>query len=202
MKLTDDEVVALAVRDGQAWATPLPTVALDEPDDVAASARRGERSLYARGLLGVGDDPLGVLDAELVRNLAPARQRRVVVSMFTADGELAWYPSGPNVVYYRTDGGTGLLAETVSEAGVHSFAIVDVATCLGSCRELVAAAHAGGVRLTEDAQPTESLCLARPSGDGVDVLQVHRGVARLHASDGKEQQVELSVALDWVAALL
>jgi hypothetical protein len=49
--LSDDEVVAAAVRLGKDWKASLPTVNVEDPSDLIRAAARGHRSLYLRGLL-------------------------------------------------------------------------------------------------------------------------------------------------------
>lgn len=49
--LSDDEVVAAAVRLGKDWKASLPTISVEDPADLIRAAARGHRSLYLRGLL-------------------------------------------------------------------------------------------------------------------------------------------------------
>lgn len=49
--LSDDEVVAAAVRLGKDWKASLPTVSVEDPTDLLRAAARGHRSLYLRGML-------------------------------------------------------------------------------------------------------------------------------------------------------
>lgn len=200
MKLTDDEVVALAVRSASVWASPLPTVDLDEPADVASAARRGERSLYARGLLQIGDADLGALDDELEELLRPAQHRDALVSVFVADGEMNWHVGGPNLVCYGRGSADGVLLETVSEAGVHSFAVVDEAFARGTVLELATAALSGGIRRPGAQDATESLCLSRPASEGVETVQIEKGAAFLQASNGRTP-LRPEEAERWIARL-
>lgn len=62
--LSDDELVAAAVRLGKDWKASLPTVSVDDPADLLRAAARGHRSLYLRGLL-TGPD-----NSELVSELS------------------------------------------------------------------------------------------------------------------------------------
>lgn len=57
--LSDDEVVAAAVRLGRDWRVSLPTVIVEDPADLLRAAARGHRSLYLRGMLiGAGNTEL------------------------------------------------------------------------------------------------------------------------------------------------
>lgn len=54
--LTDDELVAVAVKLGSVWKASLPTVVIDDDSELIRAAARGHRSLFLRGLLGGADN--------------------------------------------------------------------------------------------------------------------------------------------------
>lgn len=200
MKLTDDEVVILSLRGDGPWPAPTPTVDIDDREALAGAARRGERSLYVRGMLPEGEDaPWSGLDPELTTLLDPALQRRLVCSVFMTDDAGRWLPQGLTLVVYRGDG-TSYLVETVSPGGVHEFGTASAEVAFGSVDELVAAAWEGGVRTAETAPPTATLCVAAPRETEVEVLEVRRGAVSVRTAE-TTRPLSRERAAQWVSSL-
>lgn len=109
--LTDDEIVALALRSDVVWAVPLLTVLLDV-DALSAAGRRGMRSLGVRGLL----DGSGVEPAELTSLVAAAAGAASWSAAYTAADD-SRIVGASTFVFHLADGST--IVDMVSADGVH-----------------------------------------------------------------------------------
>lgn len=193
IRLTDDEIMALSVRSERLWASPLPTVDVDDPHEIHAAARRGERSLYARDLLTLDDQQ----QEPLITGLAPAQRQQVILVLFVCDEELNWFLAGPNLLLYRPQTGSELLAETVSEAGVHSFSGLGKDVALAACREMLQSAWRGGVA-TPGGEPAEArICFARPTESGSETVVVGLRKAEIR-TESSRRSVDEGFALEWL----
>lgn len=153
--LVDDELVALAVRGGGAWPTPLPTLDVEDADQLLAGALRGLRSLAVRGALVGGETVDSFRTIEAAVGAPPSA---VLYRGDDPDGPLGGF-SG----YAMTATARGWLLDEVTPAGMHRFsevtldALVEFAVAM---LELVQRPD-----MVEGAR----MCLALP-GDGETVM--------------------------------
>jgi hypothetical protein len=143
LALTDDEVVALAVRSGTPWPAAVPTVNRLSKAAVETAVNRGVRSLMARQLLGVGgaDETAEILGA-LVRQVSVGNAR---LGAYFGDSRFAYCPSTLAWAYYAGPGGAWL-TETVTPLGIHYLVPGFPGVALEEVRALVAEVYIHGVR--------------------------------------------------------
>ena len=115
IRLTDDEVAALALDAEAFWPAELPTVAITDSADIFAAAMRGQRSLYTRGLLD-DEGNLAPAVAELARSCAGSRN---TLSVYIGGPDLMRTDAQLASTHYRL--GDEWLAEGISPLGVHEF---------------------------------------------------------------------------------
>jgi hypothetical protein len=154
--LTDDEVVALANRAKRPWRSVLLTVNPGDPQDLRRAVARGERSLFARGLVP-GQAASTALDRVLAFTLAGDQW----VSAFTADRDLRFDPAGFTYLNYGLPGDPEVLLEVVTPIGLHRFGTVPVADSADVLRQLVAGIVEGEDSSVPGAEPiADTLVLA------------------------------------------
>ena len=117
LALTDDEVVAIALAAGSFWPSFLPTVDIDDSDELARASLRGRRSLLVRQLPEGEGEPAA--DVRLVLNL-PGRLDGV--SVVVADAELNRRAEAHTSVHYPN--GAAWMLESISPLGVHEFDVL------------------------------------------------------------------------------
>lgn len=122
--LTDDEVAAAAYINDRPWATPLPTVDISEPARLAASIRRGRRSLVARDLAVEADNGLRLAE-RLSSLLDPIWDSTLVLIAMVIDTDHE-QQGGPSVSVLREPDGL-FVADTVTAEGLHGLQVLDKA---------------------------------------------------------------------------
>jgi hypothetical protein len=149
--LTDDELTAISGANRKAW--PLPLGGDRDADTVTQSARAGERSLFARGLVGRRDDAytLGPVASDYLR---PALRTDPEVVACVVDAELRWVLQGMSLAVYRQDGVDVLEARAAN--GLHHFTQPPRDSLLTALRNYVTSAHEAGF---PDALPGTDLAL-------------------------------------------
>lgn len=115
--LTDDEVVAISVRNGVAWPSPLPTIELSE-DGLSRSERSGLRSLAVRGFLDVSQDS-PTIDAEVAQTVLLASKAARWTAAYVAAIDAPTVLAGDSTYLYEAESES--LLDAVSAAGVHQF---------------------------------------------------------------------------------
>lgn len=128
--LTDDELTCIAEANKRPWALPLGGDR--DADAVTASALSGERSLFARGLLGPRDGGFA-LAAPAFRYVAPGLRGDPEVLLFVADDEFRWVLQGVSLAWYRSDDADVMEIRTAN--GLHHFtspARENLVTALGN----------------------------------------------------------------------
>lgn len=154
--LSDDEVVAAAVRLGKDWKASLPTVRVQDPDDLLRAAARGNRSLYLRGMLTGAENT--ELAPEISALLSPA------AGSFPEHLGYAARPSDPHVAagvrfaVFESHAGTKVLIVTLTN-GINEISEVP----RGRAREFVTAF--AGAPLQTGAEDNAAVLLAPLGAD-------------------------------------
>jgi len=171
LKLTDDEVVALAASAGCRWPVPLPTVEGDDSAALGQAVVRGARSLRIRGLV-----------IESIQGASLSRELDAVV-------KIAQVPAGFVAHVVRTSprvaqaGGAVLitaltveqaLVDLISRAGVHDFDSVSPAEAGSLALDYLHAAFDSGPPGATDAGDVEVR-----SSLGSTAVTVVRGAVRI-----------------------
>lgn len=200
--LTDDELVAIAIDGGSFWPGPLPTVDIEDVEALTASALRGQRSLFVRGLVD-GD---GELETHLAREIRPLAGRMDSYTVYLADAGFQRASWAFATAHYETR--TDWVIEEVSAPGVHRFVHVAPAENREYFRILLATAVEAGPENPDEDAPAW-LCIAAAHADGAAVTAARRGEIRLVrlGVDGREEptatdsgSVTVDVALDRLLA--
>jgi hypothetical protein len=111
--VTDDEVVAIAIRGAQVWPGPLITVDDRSAESVLLAGARGERSLAVRGIDTESNETVAFMRQAL------SSEKQLVLSARTSKGELA---AGTSVlVHFRLGGADGGVVQTLTSDGVSWF---------------------------------------------------------------------------------
>ena len=220
--LTDDEVVAVALDRGTFWPGGLPTVAADDPADLAAASNRGHRSLLVRGLLG---DTGRITPGGSLAVATEVAGAAAHVSVFLADDDYRRASWGMASSHFPT--ATGWVLETITPTGVHHLtvhdadehrryleAVLDSASRLGP-----APAPAGEARDGADApggfpgedgavrRTATSVCILAVAPAGALLARARRGevgLARVDLAEGRIAGAEVvaSVPATAVACLM
>jgi len=112
--LTDDELVAIAVRAGAAWKGLLPTVSVDSVASLLRAAFRGNRSLVVRGLCSSDGSRImpEMADAVSAASTAP------LVLAFVAAENSPLAPTSAGVGVFPLEP-TGLVIDVTLANGLH-----------------------------------------------------------------------------------
>ena len=174
LKLTDDEVCALALRYDGVVRPPLPTI--DERDDaeLLAGLLRGRRSLVARDLGDLDGSPLGdALEVYERLSVGPC----AMFSLADADGN--WVKSGFTAYLYGAVTSVEM-SQVIAEAGLHYFRIVPSGRQWQTLIELAESVYADGFAGLEGQGEGEGpapaaalLHVVRP--DGIRFVKVAQG---------------------------
>lgn len=173
LKLTDDEVCALALRYDGVVRPPLPTINEGSQAELAAGVLRGRRSLVVRDLGDADGAPLG--DAlEVFKRLSAGP--RAMFSLADADGN--WVRSGFTAYLYGPSTANIEMSQVIAAAGVHYFRIVPSAGQWRALTDLVQAIHADGFTSPDGQRdgpwPAAALLhVVRP--DGIRFIRVAQG---------------------------
>ena len=143
--LTDDEVIALAIRINQTWPSALPTVDTSDLAAVEAAAERGTRSLVVRDLLGVrGIDELATSLARIVDGVFTGRP---ALATYLADQSYRYVAAGFASAHFAIDDDMWLTEVTVP-TGVHYLRMVPSEVCRESALTLLRSSFEHGLSQT------------------------------------------------------
>jgi hypothetical protein len=137
--LTDDELTCISGANKRAW--PLPLGGDRNAEIVETSALAGERSLFARGLIGRRDGEYG-LAAAAHGYLHPCLQGDPEVVVCVVDDQLRWVLQGMSLAVYREDGVDVLEARAAN--GLHHFTQPRKDDLRAALRNYVTSAHEAG----------------------------------------------------------
>lgn len=165
LKLTDDELVAIAVDLSGPWFGGLPTVDVDSEESLAAAALRGHRSLLVRELLNADGELEGDLPALAGRQVGS----RDFITVYIGDAEHARASWGIASTHYRA---SEWILETVTVLGVHSLTVQPTESHRSYFKSLVATALSAG-REGLDSEDN-FLCLTSVSPFGSGTLSARR----------------------------
>jgi hypothetical protein len=183
LRLTDDEIVAIAALVGQKWTSRLPTVDVRSDAELAAATLRGWRSLTLRGLADADGRHLTEVIGSLY-GVVP------VIRSYVADAQIAELPSG-NRSYFRRRPG-GWTVEATTPIGVHLFRAVAEEDAVRLLEAAVEKVYVDGVgSAAEDGKSTgHYLCVGSQHGDQALLLTVCQGELKLYRAG--ETMVALS----------
>lgn len=111
--LTDDEAVAIGIDFDRPWRTALPTVSMDDLNELRAASFRGHRSLAARGLLTDG----GAFDPPMSALCSMALTTDAFITVYLADD--AYLLAGWGVMSGHYPASDGWVFESVNPVGIH-----------------------------------------------------------------------------------
>ncbi|MEA5456400.1 hypothetical protein SPF06_16825 [Sinomonas sp. JGH33] len=109
--LTDDEIVAVAMRWGRDWKASLPTLALDDDAELIRASARGHRSLFVRGLLGGPNNE--ELSNQVEQALGSAVGTLPELIGYAANSEDLRAATGLRFALFSTDAGEKVLVVTL-----------------------------------------------------------------------------------------
>lgn len=179
--LTDDEVVALALRSGTIWRAPLPTVG-DSEEELTRAAARGWRALLVRELVVDRDNA-----APELHDVLAAQEAKIIARTFVADGNGVPLDGASWSTYYQLSGSQALI-EVISSEGVHSFTSASLDQCSTLIGAAVEAVRSAG--LPEAAESAARFCVIAP-GQPARVLTVSKGAMQLTEEDPDGARREL-----------
>jgi hypothetical protein len=117
IRVTDDEVVAIAVEGGVVWQAQLPSL---EPraEVLTAAHLRGVRSLLVRDIAAVADGAVVIHPdvSETIRQVATADSWAVA---YVASDDSQGTISGNATYHFASDGGSDCIVDVVSPTGIH-----------------------------------------------------------------------------------
>lgn len=210
VSLTDDEVVAIAVRAGIAWPTMLPTVDVLEPEELAKAALRGDRSLVARGFMHrVGDGAVSLIPT-VKDYINPILTRQPVLGVYVATEDLTYIPNGLTYVHYDTQTASEWVTDVITDGGIHHLSTTTGKEARETAMLLVQSAFENGLSGPQDDTHREVaafLCFILSTLNGAIVLRAARNDLRLlELQSGAEfggelKSVELQNGLDLLGQL-
>lgn len=198
LKLTDDEVCALALRYHGIVRPPLPTIDERSEADLLAGMLRGRRSLVARDLGDADGTPLG--DAlEVYKRLSTGP----CATFSFADAEGNWVKSGFTAYLYGPSVTSVEMSQFIAPAGVHYFRIVPSAGQWQTLTELAGQVYAHGFANFADANREEGLAAAllhvvRP--DGIRFIRVAQGSVTTGRGPVPARFPSIPEAVSWLLA--
>lgn len=157
LRLSDDELVALAVRAGGEWKAFLPTIDTSDLDALMRAQLRGERSLALRqGRLTASGSQISI--DEVVQMIAPAITSAPTVIGYSSPLSDPDVADGPSFAAFRTGDKERLLVATTA-GGLSEIEVVavDRVSLL-----IEAFGHAAGA----DAQAGRAAVILFPSDEG------------------------------------
>jgi hypothetical protein len=152
MLLTDDEMIALLARQNAAPVQPLPTIDLDQPEQVTTAAARGVRSLLVRGL---ADNDALTAELASVSSVVVGGDRLARTCVADRSGALS-PRHAQSTVYVGDDGRCGL--SVTSPIGVHAIEFMTREAALETVTQAVTDTVANGI--------------AGPAGEDLDLRLV------------------------------
>jgi hypothetical protein len=147
--LSDDEIVAIAVKDGASWPGPLPTINLGEREMLQAIVR-GVRSLLARELvtmIGIDYEVSADVRTLIGQATLATHAASAYVSEVSSPGQL----KGSSAYLYF--GESGAVIDLVTLGGVHEVGEVSADGGLSVLTALADNAHRFGIEAEEGAEP-------------------------------------------------
>lgn len=165
--LTDDELTCIAGANNRAW--PLPLGGDRDAEIVETSALAGERSLFARGLIGRRDGGYGLAGAA-ANYLQPCLRGDPEVVVCVVDDACRWILQGMSLAWYREDGTDVLEARAAN--GLHHFTLPPRDNLVAALRNYVTSAYEEGF---PDALPGTSLSLYVAAVGAGRAFRVDRG---------------------------
>lgn len=160
VRLTDDEVVAIAIARETPWPTELPTVDTHDKVDLEDALFRGNRSLAVRGFPGLVDGPLS-------EDLSTAIfEAEALVTVYLGDSDFQRATWGIATNHYISS--TAWALETTSPEGAHKLSIESPEDHLAYLTGILEAVfHQGpaGQDLDSSAGEPAWLCVARVARD-------------------------------------
>lgn len=154
--LSDDELVAVAMRSGRAWKASLPTVAIDDNAELIRAAARGHRSLLLRGLLGGGSEEEQSNRVEEVLGSAVGMLPEVIG--YTAESSDLRAATGVRFAIFGDDADAKVLVVTLPN-GINEISRLD----RSHAQEFVSAFAAGPGKLGAS---TAAVVLVAPTAEG------------------------------------
>lgn len=159
VKLTDDEVVALAGRVGGAWMGPLPSVDDGNSVSLMQAFLRGERSFAMRGGVVMSSEGVTYSLADLGDMFGDAFGVRPQLLGYVADRTTPTVPAGTSIAVFRRDEASRIVALTRRE-GITEFALVDST----SARQIIRTMWEAPSAATENTGML-AVVLAAPTGE-------------------------------------
>lgn len=162
---TDDELVALAASATVRWTGPLPTLAIEESDELVRAAIRGARALAVRRATDPG------AGGEQIRSLVRQSEAARTAVMFLIDADGASVPPCDVSTFFLL-GSDEVLEDRVSAAGVHGFRVLNRPRLHQLLGDVVSEVIASGV--SSAATETDG----RPRAAGLAISTEIAGVGR------------------------
>lgn len=196
LRLTDDEVCALALRYDGVVRPPLPTIDERSEAELAAGVLRGRRSLVVRDLGDADGAPLG--DAlEVFKRLSTGP--RAMFSFADTDGN--WVKSGFTAYLYGPSVANVEMSQVIAAAGVHYFRIVPSAGQWQALTEVAEAIHADGFATPEEPHegpPPAAALLHVVRPDGIRFIQVAQGTVTTGRGPVPARFPSVPEAISWL----
>lgn len=159
VRLTDDEVVALAVDGGGTWPAPLPTINESEADQLIIAVQRGRRSIAARNGVFVGADGSAIPLAEVRGMIHEGCGTLPRLIAYLASPETPDTLGGLCLSVFPTEDADARMVVFTTPDGLNEISISSASQVRDLVRALVADVRAS----TQDARV---VTLAAPSADG------------------------------------
>jgi hypothetical protein len=198
LKLTDDEVCALALQYEGVLRPPLPTIDETSQVQLAAGVLRGRRSLVVRDLADAGGAPLG--DAlEVFKRLSAGP--RAMFAFVDADDN--WLRAGFTAYLYGSSVTDVEMSQVIADAGVHYFRFAPPPGQWQALTLLAESIYADGF-----ADPPGQRGRARPAAallhvvrpDGIRLIRVARGTVTTGRGPVPAQFPSVPEAIAWLLA--
>jgi len=198
LKLTDDEVCALALQYDGVLRPPLPTIDESSQAELATGVLRGRRSLVVRDLADADGTPIG--DAlEVFKRLSGGP--RAIFAFVDANDN--WFRAGFTAYLYGSSVADVEMSQTVADAGVHYFRLAPPPGQWQALTLLAESVYADGF-----ADPADQRGRARPAAallhvvrpDGIRSIRVARGTVSTGRGPVPAQFPSIREAIAWLLA--
>ncbi len=191
LRLTDDEIVAIAARARSSWQGLLPTVNLDSPEDVVRAAQRGERAIFVAEDVRSWSSGRKTSFSEIITLLTPALGSRPALVAYPVRSANLDEPIGAVICAFATVGGLVIFCATRS-SGITEVSVLERDQAEGIIRGVVCSP------LEDTSQDAPAvLVVTSPDDMGADVLLVtsegvHRGRTGIEGVQITERFAEMS----------
>ena len=188
LRLSDDEVVALAGFLERPWPSPVATVDVTSSEDVLAAVSRGWRSLSIRELVVDGVPDPGGLQLAL-----EVCEGTIIARSFLAETSLVPSSRGAVTTLVLSARGTEVFVNNANPLGVHTLGRVSPWTARKMLRAVTDATYVHGITGEEGADAL-TLCLvgvAGTDGSPASALEVSLGSLKSFKSDADGRLAEL-----------